>query len=103
MIDVWWLCLLHSNEPHFDCYMNCDLYCFTSRFSHDSDSDCGREVAVNDGQYLKLPATFNPFLLSTIQRCSLKCIILGQIISVLPVSYLSCFLFKVEEFVSLGW
>jgi len=32
-----------------------------SRFSHDSDSDCRREVAVNDGQYLKLPATFHLF------------------------------------------
>jgi len=32
-----------------------------SRFSLDSDSGCRREVAVNDGQYLKLPATFHLF------------------------------------------
>lgn len=49
-----------------------------SRFSHDSDSDCRREVAVNDGQYLKLPATFYLFLLSASQRSCLKCIILGH-------------------------
>jgi len=53
-----------------------------SKFSHDSDSDYRREVAVNDGQYLKLPATFHIFLLSTSQRRCLKCIILGHNFSI---------------------